>query len=77
MLVIGAAANTLNPNVMHFHQTDAVAFCVIDSFAGDSARGDFQGELHGVVMPLLKWTTRFSPNKTAPIEVESSISVNH
>jgi lipopolysaccharide transport system ATP-binding protein len=60
-LVVGAAANTLNPSVMHFHTTDAVSFCVIDSFDGDSSRGDLPDELHGVVRPMLNWTTTFSP----------------
>ena len=68
-LIVGAAANTLNPSIMHFWEREAVAFCVIDNFDGDSARGDFPGDLHGVVRPLLKWTTRFSQNGTGPIEV--------
>jgi lipopolysaccharide transport system ATP-binding protein len=59
-LVVGAAANTINPNVMHFYAVDAVSFCVIDTFSGDSARGDFPGDLHGVVRPMLKWTTRYA-----------------
>src|SRR4029079_10005536 len=66
-LIIGAAVNTLNPSVMHFYAKDAVAFSVIDSFTGDSARGDFPGELHGVVMPMLKWATRSSPDGNSPV----------
>jgi homopolymeric O-antigen transport system ATP-binding protein len=65
-LLIGAAANTLNPNIMHFYAIEAVSFCVIDSFAGDSARGDYPGDLHGVVRPMLKWSTQFSPNGSSP-----------
>jgi lipopolysaccharide transport system ATP-binding protein len=67
-LLIGAAANTLNPTRMQFWERDAVAFCVIDNFDGDSARGDFPGALHGVVRPLLEWTTtQFSQNGTGPV----------
>ena len=69
-LIVGAAANTLNPSIMHFWEREAVAFCVIDNFDGDSARGDFPGDLHGVVRPLLKWTTRFSQNGTEPVEID-------
>jgi len=70
-LLVGAAANTVNPSRMHFWERDAVVFCVIDSFDGDSARGDFPGELHGAVRPLLNWTTQyFSQNGTGPVELD-------
>jgi lipopolysaccharide transport system ATP-binding protein len=69
-LIVGAAANTLNPSIMHFWERETVAFCVIDNFDGDSARGDFPGDLHGVVRPLLKWTTRVSQNGTRPVEID-------
>ncbi len=42
-----------------YHVTDAVAFQVIDSLEGDSARGDYIGDLPGVTRPLLKWTTEY------------------
>ncbi len=61
-LIIGAAANTLNPNMMHFYARDAVAFHVIDSFDGDAARGEFASILDGVVRPLLDWETQYFPN---------------
>jgi lipopolysaccharide transport system ATP-binding protein len=38
-----------------------VAFQVIDSLDGDSARGDYAGPFPGVVRPLLQWTTSFEP----------------
>jgi lipopolysaccharide transport system ATP-binding protein len=40
---------------------EAVAFQVFDSVDGDSARGDWTREMRGVVRPLLKWTTLFTP----------------
>jgi lipopolysaccharide transport system ATP-binding protein len=43
--------------VLHAHAPNAVAFQVIDSQAGDSARGDYVGPMPGVVRPLLRWTT--------------------
>jgi lipopolysaccharide transport system ATP-binding protein len=72
-VIIGAAANTVNPSIMHFYAKDAVAFDVIDSFDGDSARGDFPAELHGVVRPLLRWTTRYSKHEIEPGK-ETSVS---
>jgi lipopolysaccharide transport system ATP-binding protein len=44
--------------VLHAHELNAVAFQVIDSPAGDSARGDYVGPMPGAVRPLLEWTTR-------------------
>jgi lipopolysaccharide transport system ATP-binding protein len=39
---------------------DAVSFHVQDPGEGDSAKGLFTGQLHGVVRPLLEWTTERS-----------------
>jgi lipopolysaccharide transport system ATP-binding protein len=61
MLFVNAVLVTLNPNVLHYYVRDAVAFNVIDSLDGDSARGDWVGSMSGAVRPLLKWTTKFSP----------------
>ncbi len=59
--VVGAALSTLDPVTVHFYERDAVAFQVIDSFAGDSARGDYGGPFPGVVRPMLRWETAFTP----------------
>lgn len=40
---------------------EVIGFRVVDSHEGDSARGDFMGEMWGVVRPMLKWTTHFAP----------------
>ena len=44
--------------IAHFYERDAVAFQIVDSLDGDSARGDYAGPLPGVVRPMLEWTTR-------------------
>jgi len=62
MLIANAVVVTLNPNSLQFYERDAVALQVVDSLDGDSARGDWAGRMRGVVRPLLKWTTQFSPN---------------
>ncbi|HET9789214.1 MAG TPA: ABC transporter ATP-binding protein [Pyrinomonadaceae bacterium] len=41
---------------LHIRETNAVAFQVVDSDEGKSARGDYVGPMPGVVRPLLEWT---------------------
>jgi lipopolysaccharide transport system ATP-binding protein len=43
--------------ILHAHEPNAIAFQVVDSPAGDSARGDYVGPMPGVMRPLLEWTT--------------------
>jgi lipopolysaccharide transport system ATP-binding protein len=43
--------------VLHAYERNAVAFQVVDSPSGDSARGDYVGPMPGVMRPLLHWTT--------------------
>ncbi len=62
-ITVGAAVSTMDPVVVHFYEPDAVAFHMIDSLDGDSARGDYAGPMPGVVRPLLRWTTQFSSNE--------------
>jgi lipopolysaccharide transport system ATP-binding protein len=61
-LFVGTAISTMSTLIAHFYERDAVAFQVVDSMDGDSARGDYAGPLPGVVRPLLQWTTRVNPN---------------
>jgi lipopolysaccharide transport system ATP-binding protein len=63
MMFIGACMRTEHPKMMHFHERHAVAFQVIDSLDGDSARADHPGRFPGIVRPLLKWTTPISPDR--------------
>jgi lipopolysaccharide transport system ATP-binding protein len=41
----------------HVGESDALSFHVHDPGQGDSARGDFTGQVRGVVRPLLEWST--------------------
>jgi homopolymeric O-antigen transport system ATP-binding protein len=57
---------TLNPERCHADALDAVLFRVIDSLtATDTARGDYPRPIPGVMRPLLKWTTAYSPTGQA------------
>ena len=61
ILFVGPGIRTMDPEVRRFSVNDAVAFQVIDSLDGDSARVDYIGNMSGVIRPLLKWETQFSP----------------
>jgi lipopolysaccharide transport system ATP-binding protein len=50
--------------ILHAYERSAVAFQVVDSPAGDSARGDYNGPMPGVIRPLLNWTTAIDHAKT-------------
>jgi lipopolysaccharide transport system ATP-binding protein len=57
--LVTAVVATLAPLRIHFFESDVVAFQSIDCSQGESARGDFNGQLPGAVRPLLEWSTEF------------------
>jgi lipopolysaccharide transport system ATP-binding protein len=59
-LLIWPCLFTLDPVTVEVSVRDAVAFQVVDSMDGDSARGDWGGPITSVMRPLLKWTTQCS-----------------
>ena len=61
-LLVSSAVVTLDPVKVHFWERDIVAFHVVDSLDGDSARADYAGTYPGVVRPCLEWETRFTPH---------------
>jgi lipopolysaccharide transport system ATP-binding protein len=60
-MFVTAGLTTLHPDQKQFVERDVVAFQVVDSLDGDSARGESAKGVRGVVRPLLKWTTVSSP----------------
>ena len=57
-LIVHAAVMSHVPStIVHAYERNVVAFQVVDSPHGDSARGDYVGPMPGVVRPLLNWTT--------------------
>jgi len=46
-----------NEHMRQFFEEDVVAFQVVDTMDGDSARGDVGWNIEGVVRPLLRWKT--------------------
>ena len=64
-LFVGVALKTTaqKKQTYYFRETEVVAFQVIDSLDGDSARGDYAGKMGGAVRPLLRWETKFFPDR--------------
>jgi lipopolysaccharide transport system ATP-binding protein len=56
---VGAAMKTNARKGRYFYEREAVLFRVVDTLADDTARGDYGGQLSGVVRPRLDWETRF------------------
>ncbi len=70
------AARTLEPMIRRFSETEVVAFQVIDSMEGDSARIDHAGGIGGVVRPLLDWTTVTSTDENKQtLSIETTADV--
>ena len=60
MLFVSLGVITLNPMAVQFELRDAVGFQIMDSHDGDSARGDWAGNVRGAMRPLLRWTSRLA-----------------
>ena len=60
---VGLVTVDRGPRIDRFYEHDAVAFHVIDSHEGDSARGDYLGPMAGIVRPLLTWKTQHDHNE--------------
>ena len=60
MVYVLAAMRTKRRKYRPFLIADAVAFNVVDTMEGGSARGEWVGRLHGATRPKLDWTTEFS-----------------
>lgn len=45
---------------LEYREWEIVAFQVVDNLDGDSARGDFMGDIQGAMRPRLDWTTEFT-----------------
>ena len=54
-LVVGSWIMTEVPMRVHCQEAHAVAFQVVDSLAGDTARGDLGVTMPGAIRPLLPW----------------------
>jgi lipopolysaccharide transport system ATP-binding protein len=73
-LLVSAALSTLDPVRVHYFERDAVAFQVIDSLDGDSARGAYGGAMPGVVRPLFRWAARHGAEAEAEADFEEGVT---
>lgn len=62
-IIIGPAIRTEEPLRLHFYDRNSIAFQVVESSDGDTARVDAFGPLHGVVRPFLEWSTEYYPKE--------------
>jgi lipopolysaccharide transport system ATP-binding protein len=67
MVYVSAAMRTEVRKYRPFQEGDAIAFNVIDTMEGGSARGEWAGRLTGAVRPKLDWTTEFRSTDEAAI----------
>ena len=58
---VRATMKTPERKTRYFNEPEIVAFNIIDTVDGDSARGDWVGRMAGVVRPLLNWETSYEP----------------
>jgi lipopolysaccharide transport system ATP-binding protein len=50
---VKVAVSTYRPFEIHLVEPDAIAFAIVESVAGESARGDYAGHLPGAVRPMI------------------------
>jgi lipopolysaccharide transport system ATP-binding protein len=58
LMIVTVMINTWFPAANHVWERDVIAFQVVDSQEGDTARGDYAGHYPGVVRPVFPWNTR-------------------
>jgi len=67
MIFVRCVLLTLNPPSTQFSKADVVAFRIVDSGDGDSARGDWTGTMDGIVRPMLPWTNEVMSSVARPV----------
>jgi len=67
-LLVTAALITRTPNTVQFDEAQVVAFNVRDNMGPGTARGDWGGDMPGVVRPNLKWTTSEYPGSKGQVD---------
>ncbi|MCB0168539.1 MAG: ABC transporter ATP-binding protein, partial [Anaerolineae bacterium] len=76
-IFVNAGVITIDPDIPQFYEREAVAFQVIDTMEPDSARGDWKKNMNGVVRPLLKWATEFTPNGNGSVKSSEKLKAHH
>lgn len=58
-IIAGGALITEDPYICHCHEKYLVAFQIVDTPDGSSARGDYGGNMPGVMRPILDWQVEY------------------
>lgn len=59
ILYVTSSLFTIGPRTVQFEEYDVVSFQIVDSSDGDTARGDWTGNVKGAVRPLLEWENKY------------------
>ena len=62
-LFVTCSLITRSPDMVQFDENQIISFRVVDASGEGTARGDWTGEMPGVVRPLLPWTTDYTPGQ--------------
>jgi len=57
VLIVGVALVTHDPFIVHIHEKEIIAFNMVDVLIESPTRGDYVGNMRGMIRPLLKWET--------------------
>lgn len=55
---VGAALVRQDPFEIYFHELNVVSFTVVDKLDPQTSRGDYAGNLPGIIRPYLLWETK-------------------
>lgn len=58
VIVVGAALVTHDPFRVHFHDKETIIFNLYDDLKNSPTRGDYVGNLPGIIRPLLEWESK-------------------
>jgi lipopolysaccharide transport system ATP-binding protein len=67
MIYVSAAMRTEVRKYRPFQEGDSIAFNIVDTMEGGSARGEWAGRLTGAVRPKLDWTTEYRSGEKVAI----------
>lgn len=56
---VSPACHTILPSKVHYYEREVAAFQIVDPMEGNSMRGDYPGDMLGVIRPQLQWSTQF------------------
>ncbi len=71
MVFVSVGLTTYVPLTQHCYERDMIAFQVVDTLEGDSARGDYAGTMGGVIRPLLRWDTEVLAHQLETARVDN------